>query len=77
MVLRSCSGVFARVMIISTKTPVTAPRRKRYNVPDDIRRVMHSTTVSKQTLNRRLGHTGLYAHRLLRGVQLTATHCHQ
>ncbi|GFV70015.1 transposable element Tcb2 transposase [Trichonephila clavipes] len=35
------------------------------------------TTVSKQTVNRRLGHIGLYAHRLLRCVLLMAAHCLQ
>ncbi|GFW00755.1 transposable element Tcb1 transposase [Trichonephila clavipes] len=34
-----------------------------------------STTVSRQTVYRRLGHIGLYARRPVRCVQLTATHC--
>ncbi|GFW22729.1 HTH_Tnp_Tc3_2 domain-containing protein [Trichonephila clavipes] len=33
------------------------------------------TTVSKQTMYRRLGHIGLYARRPVRCVTLTATHC--
>ncbi|GFX14232.1 transposable element Tcb1 transposase [Trichonephila clavipes] len=33
------------------------------------------TTVSKQTMYRRLGHIGLYARRSVRCVPLTATHC--
>ncbi|GFV82047.1 transposable element Tcb2 transposase [Trichonephila clavipes] len=33
------------------------------------------TTVSRQTVYRRLGHIGLYARRLVRCVPLTATHC--
>ncbi|GFU65931.1 transposable element Tcb1 transposase [Trichonephila clavipes] len=33
------------------------------------------TTVSRQTKYRRLGHIGLYAHRPVRCVPLTATHC--
>ncbi|GFV28134.1 transposable element Tcb1 transposase [Trichonephila clavipes] len=33
------------------------------------------TTVSRQTVYRRLGHIGLYAHRPIRCVPLTATHC--
>ncbi|GFU48327.1 transposable element Tcb1 transposase [Trichonephila clavipes] len=33
------------------------------------------TTVSRQTVYRRLGHIGLYARRPVRCVQLTATHC--
>ncbi|GFX27141.1 HTH_Tnp_Tc3_2 domain-containing protein [Trichonephila clavipes] len=34
------------------------------------------TTVSRQTVYRRLGHIGLYACRPVRCVPLTATHCH-
>ncbi|GFV06293.1 HTH_Tnp_Tc3_2 domain-containing protein [Trichonephila clavipes] len=33
------------------------------------------TTVSRQTVYRRLGHIGLYARRPVRYVPLTATHC--
>ncbi|GFT32583.1 HTH_Tnp_Tc3_2 domain-containing protein [Trichonephila clavipes] len=33
------------------------------------------TTVSRQTVYRRLGHVGLYARRPVRCVPLTATHC--
>ncbi|GFT82308.1 transposable element Tcb1 transposase [Trichonephila clavipes] len=33
------------------------------------------TTVSRQTVYRRLGHIGLYAHRPVRCVPLTANHC--
>ncbi|GFU50510.1 transposable element Tcb1 transposase [Trichonephila clavipes] len=33
------------------------------------------TTVSRQTVYRRLGHIGLYARRTVRCVPLTATHC--
>ncbi|GFW16348.1 transposable element Tcb1 transposase [Trichonephila clavipes] len=33
------------------------------------------TTVSRQTVYRRLGHISLYARRPVRGVQLTTTHC--
>ncbi|GFX72765.1 HTH_Tnp_Tc3_2 domain-containing protein [Trichonephila clavipes] len=35
------------------------------------------TTVSRQTVYRRLGDIGLYARRPVRYVPLTATHCHQ
>ncbi|GFU81781.1 transposable element Tcb2 transposase [Trichonephila clavipes] len=35
-----------------------------------------STTVSRQTVYKRLGHIGLYARRPARCVPLTATHCH-
>ncbi|GFW88603.1 transposable element Tcb1 transposase [Trichonephila clavipes] len=34
------------------------------------------TTVSRQTVHRRLKHIGLYARRPVRCVPLTATHCH-
>ncbi|GFT81136.1 transposable element Tcb1 transposase [Trichonephila clavipes] len=33
------------------------------------------TTVSRQTVYRRLGHIGLYARKPVRRVPLTATHC--
>ncbi|GFU26169.1 transposable element Tcb1 transposase [Trichonephila clavipes] len=33
------------------------------------------TTVSRQTMYRRLGHIGLHARRLVRCVPFTATHC--
>ncbi|GFW91948.1 transposable element Tcb2 transposase [Trichonephila clavipes] len=33
------------------------------------------TTVSRQTMYRRLGHIGLYARRPVRCVPLTASHC--
>ncbi|GFV28791.1 transposable element Tcb1 transposase [Trichonephila clavipes] len=33
------------------------------------------TTVSRQTVYRRLGHIGLYARRHVKGVPLTTTHC--
>ncbi|GFT73179.1 HTH_Tnp_Tc3_2 domain-containing protein [Trichonephila clavipes] len=35
----------------------------------------NGTTVSRQTVYRRLGHIGLYARRPVRCVPLTATHC--
>ncbi|GFV14758.1 HTH_Tnp_Tc3_2 domain-containing protein [Trichonephila clavipes] len=34
------------------------------------------TTVSRQSVYRRLGHIGLYARRPVRCVPLTTTHCH-
>ncbi|GFV99884.1 transposable element Tcb1 transposase [Trichonephila clavipes] len=34
------------------------------------------TTVARQTVYRRLGHIGLYAHSSVRCVPFTATHCH-
>ncbi|GFX11493.1 HTH_Tnp_Tc3_2 domain-containing protein [Trichonephila clavipes] len=56
---------------------VTA-KRNRWSTTSDLSRQFSSataTTVSKQTLYRRLGHIGLYARRPVRCVQLTATHC--
>ncbi|GFX59796.1 HTH_Tnp_Tc3_2 domain-containing protein [Trichonephila clavipes] len=38
--------------------------------------VSSDTTVSRQTMYRRLGHIGLYARRTVRCVPLYATHCH-
>ncbi|GFT87712.1 HTH_Tnp_Tc3_2 domain-containing protein [Trichonephila clavipes] len=38
-------------------------------------RTATGTTVSRQTVYRRLGHIGLYARRPVRWVPLTATHC--
>ncbi|GFX96670.1 hypothetical protein TNCV_244571 [Trichonephila clavipes] len=56
---------------------VTAKRNRR-NTASDLSRSLSSgtgTTVSRQTMNRRLGHIGLYARRPVRCVPLTATHC--
>ncbi|GFU48283.1 transposable element Tcb1 transposase [Trichonephila clavipes] len=50
----------------------------RRSTASDLSRKLSSTTgttVSRQTLYRRLGHIGLYARRPVRCVQLTATHC--
>ncbi|GFX94161.1 HTH_Tnp_Tc3_2 domain-containing protein [Trichonephila clavipes] len=56
---------------------VTAKRNRRSTASDLSRQ--HSsatgTTVSRQTVHRRLGHIGLYARRSVRSVTLTATHC--
>ncbi|GFS54295.1 transposable element Tcb1 transposase [Trichonephila clavipes] len=52
----------------------------RRSTASDLSRQVSSatgTTVSKQTVYRRLGHIGLYARRPVRCVPLTATHCHQ
>ncbi|GFU79867.1 transposable element Tcb1 transposase [Trichonephila clavipes] len=57
---------------------VTANRKIR-NTASDLSRQLSSatgTTVSRQTVYRRLGHIGLYARRPFRCVPLTATHCH-
>ncbi|GFV03253.1 transposable element Tcb1 transposase [Trichonephila clavipes] len=56
---------------------VTAKRNRR-NTASDLSRQLSSatgTTVSRQTVYRRLGHIGLYARRPVRCVPLTATHC--
>ncbi|GFU48015.1 transposable element Tc3 transposase [Trichonephila clavipes] len=50
----------------------------RRNTSSDLSRHLSSatgTTVSSQTVYRRLGHIGLYARRPVRCVPLTATHC--
>ncbi|GFT44275.1 transposable element Tcb1 transposase [Trichonephila clavipes] len=63
---------------------VTTPNEDRYlavtarSTASDLSRQLSSatgTTVSRQTVYRRLGHTGLYARRPVRCVPLTATHC--
>ncbi|GFY01496.1 transposable element Tcb1 transposase [Trichonephila clavipes] len=56
---------------------VTAKRNRR-STESDLSRQLSSatgTTVSRQTMYRRLGHIGLYARRPVRCVPLTATHC--
>ncbi|GFT42751.1 BRCA1-associated protein [Trichonephila clavipes] len=56
---------------------VTA-KRKRRSTASDLSRQLSSatgTTVSRQTVYRRLGHIGLYARRPVRCIPLTATHC--
>ncbi|GBM68439.1 hypothetical protein AVEN_54948-1 [Araneus ventricosus] len=50
----------------------------RRSTASDLSRQLSSatgTTVSRQTVYRRLGHIGLYARRPVRCVPLTATHC--
>ncbi|GFT00381.1 transposable element Tcb1 transposase [Trichonephila clavipes] len=50
----------------------------RRSTPSDLSRQLSSatgTTVSRQTVYRRLGHIGLHARRPVRCVPLTATHC--
>ncbi|GFU68526.1 HTH_Tnp_Tc3_2 domain-containing protein [Trichonephila clavipes] len=56
---------------------VTAKRNRRSTASDLSRQLSSATgmTVSRQTVHRRLGHIGLYAHRPVRCVPLTATHC--
>ncbi|GFU91450.1 transposable element Tcb1 transposase [Trichonephila clavipes] len=54
-------------------------KRNRWSTASDLCRQLSSatgtTTVSRQTVYRRLGHIGLYARRPVRCVPLTATHC--
>ncbi|GFU59644.1 transposable element Tcb1 transposase [Trichonephila clavipes] len=57
---------------------VTAKRNRRSTASDLSRRQLSlatGTTVSRQTVYRRLGHIGLYARRPVRCVPLTVTHC--
>ncbi|GFT90787.1 transposable element Tcb2 transposase [Trichonephila clavipes] len=56
---------------------VTAKRNRRSTASDLSRQLSSATctTVSRQTVYRRLGHIGLYARRPVRCVSLTATHC--
>ncbi|GBL89717.1 hypothetical protein AVEN_104661-1 [Araneus ventricosus] len=55
---------------------VTAKRNRRSTASDLFRQLSSATgtTVSRQTVYRRLGHIGLYARRPVRCVPLTATH---
>ncbi|GFV52466.1 HTH_Tnp_Tc3_2 domain-containing protein [Trichonephila clavipes] len=57
---------------------VTAKRNRRSTLSDLSRQLSSATgtTVSSQTVYRRLGHIGLYARRPVRCVPLTVTHCH-
>ncbi|GFV01422.1 transposable element Tcb1 transposase [Trichonephila clavipes] len=57
---------------------VTAKRNRRRTTSDLSRHLSSATgtTVSRQTVYRRLGHICLYARRPVRCVPLTATHCH-
>ncbi|GFU67977.1 transposable element Tcb1 transposase [Trichonephila clavipes] len=56
---------------------VTSKRNKRSTTSDLSRQLSSATgtTVSSQTVYRRLGYIGLYARRPVRCVPLTATHC--
>ncbi|GFX99577.1 transposable element Tcb1 transposase [Trichonephila clavipes] len=56
---------------------VTAKRNRRSTASDLSRQLSSATgtTVSRQTVYRRLEHIGLYARRPVRFVPLTATHC--
>ncbi|GFS88483.1 HTH_Tnp_Tc3_2 domain-containing protein [Trichonephila clavipes] len=53
-------------------------KRNRRSAASDLSRQLSlatDTTVSRQTVYRRLGHIGLYARRPVRCVPLTGTHC--
>ncbi|GFW45351.1 transposable element Tcb1 transposase [Trichonephila clavipes] len=53
-------------------------KRNRRNTASDLSRQLSSatgTTISRQTVYRRLGHIGLYTRRPVRYIPLTATHC--
>ncbi|GFX23523.1 transposable element Tcb2 transposase [Trichonephila clavipes] len=56
---------------------VTAKTNRRSTASDLSRQLSSATgtTVSRQTVYRRLGHIGLYARKPVRCVPLTATHC--
>ncbi|GFT32390.1 HTH_Tnp_Tc3_2 domain-containing protein [Trichonephila clavipes] len=56
---------------------VTAKRNRRSIVSDQSRQLSSVTgsTVSRNTVYRRLGHIGIYARSPVRCVPLTATHC--
>ncbi|GFW97424.1 transposable element Tcb1 transposase [Trichonephila clavipes] len=57
---------------------VTAKRNRR-SIASELSRQFSSatsTTASRQTVYRHLGHIGLYARRPVRSVSLTATYCH-
>ncbi|GFV92685.1 HTH_Tnp_Tc3_2 domain-containing protein [Trichonephila clavipes] len=54
-----------------------AAKRNRQSTTSDLSRQLSSatgTTVSRQTVYRRLGHIGLYARRPVTCIALTATH---
>ncbi|GFX02912.1 HTH_Tnp_Tc3_2 domain-containing protein [Trichonephila clavipes] len=56
---------------------ITAKRNRRSTASNLSRQLSSgtSTTVSRQTVYRRLGHIGLYARRPIKCVPLTTTHC--
>ncbi|GFX17674.1 HTH_Tnp_Tc3_2 domain-containing protein [Trichonephila clavipes] len=63
---------------VTTPNEDRSAKRNRRSTSSDLSRQLSSatgTTVSRQTVYRRLGHIGLYACRPVRCVQLTATYC--
>ncbi|GFW91679.1 transposable element Tcb1 transposase [Trichonephila clavipes] len=71
------NGKTALLCHASPSCLVTAKRNRRRTASDQSRQLSSATgtTVSRQTVYRRLGHIGLYARRPVRCVPLTATHC--
>ncbi|GFT37930.1 transposable element Tcb1 transposase [Trichonephila clavipes] len=78
-VSRCCSTGHSRVTTLNEDRylAVTAKRNRRSTASDLSRQLSSATgtTVSRQTVYRRLGHIGVYVRRPVRCVPLTATHC--
>ncbi|GFX56434.1 transposable element Tcb1 transposase [Trichonephila clavipes] len=78
-VSRCCSTGRPRVTTMNEdRYLAVTSKRNRRNTTSDLSRQLSSatgTTVSRQTVYRRLGHNGLYARRPARCVPFTATHC--
>ncbi|GFY29584.1 transposable element Tcb1 transposase [Trichonephila clavipes] len=73
-----CNNHIVMAQKLTHPAGITA-KRNRQSTSSDLSRQLSSatgTTVSRQTVYRRLGHIGLYARRPVRCVPLTATHCH-
>ncbi|GFW02104.1 transposable element Tcb1 transposase [Trichonephila clavipes] len=60
-------GNDSKMMVINRRSTASDLSRQLSSATD--------TTVSRQTVYRRLGHIGLHARRAVRCVPLTATHC--
>ncbi|GFX09594.1 transposable element Tcb1 transposase [Trichonephila clavipes] len=58
----------SKMMVINIRSPASNLSRQLSSAT--------GTTVSRQTVYRRLGHIGLYARRPVKCVPLTVTHCH-
>ncbi|GFT64417.1 transposable element Tcb1 transposase [Trichonephila clavipes] len=71
--------LLVETIIRQTRTPfIRRTHRNGINSQQLLDNVVQTTgtTVSRQTVYRRLGHISLYARRPVRCVALTATHCH-
>ncbi|GFX35264.1 transposable element Tcb1 transposase [Trichonephila clavipes] len=70
-------GIAQTVISMDRYLAVTAKRNRRSTASDLSRQLSSATgtTVSRQTVYRRLDHIGLYARRPVRCVPLAATHC--